>query len=58
MTLCFWSFEETARALASAHLLPLGYTHAPGWMHFSEQRTMYFGWWEVTRGGDGAIGSR
>ena len=49
VTLCFWSFEETARALASARLLPLGYAHAPGWMHFSEQRTMYFGWWDVIR---------
>lgn len=43
------SFEETAAALATAGLLPSRYTHAPGWVHLSEQRTMYFGWWEVER---------
>ena len=48
-TLCFWSFEETARAVGDAGLLPEAYTHAPGWVHFSEQRTMCFGWWEVVR---------
>jgi SAM-dependent methyltransferase len=49
VTLFFWSFVETARALEAAKLLPLRYTHAPGWVHLSEQRTMHFGWWEVER---------
>lgn len=49
VTLCFWSFEETARALAAAHLVPLAYAHAPGWVSWSEQRTLCFGWWEVLR---------
>ncbi|MDY7227546.1 class I SAM-dependent methyltransferase [Hyalangium rubrum] len=47
--LSFPSFEETALALTAAGLLPLGYTHAPGWVHLTEQRTMYFGWWDVAR---------
>jgi SAM-dependent methyltransferase len=45
----FPSFEETAAALAHAGLLPYRYTHAPGWVHLMEHRTMYFGWWEVAR---------
>jgi malonyl-CoA O-methyltransferase len=45
----FPSFEETASALTTAGLLPYRYTHAPGWVHLMEQRTMYFGWWEVGR---------
>jgi malonyl-CoA O-methyltransferase len=45
--LTFPSFEETAAALSRAGLLPSRYTYAPGWVHLSEQRTMYFGWWEV-----------
>jgi malonyl-CoA O-methyltransferase len=45
----FPSFEETAAALTRAGLLPCRYTHAPGWVHLTEQRTMYFGWWEVAR---------
>jgi malonyl-CoA O-methyltransferase len=45
----FPSFEETAAALLPAGLLPLRYTHAPGWVHLTEQKTMYFGWWEVER---------
>lgn len=49
VTLYFWSFEETARALGAADLLPRGYAHAPGWVRFSEQRTMCFGWWDVER---------
>jgi hypothetical protein len=49
VTLSFWSFEETAHALASAGLLPRAYAHAPGWVHLSEQRTMFFGWWDVAR---------
>jgi len=51
VALNFWSFEETARALSSADLLPLSYTHAPGWIQLATQRTMYFGWWEVERCG-------
>jgi malonyl-CoA O-methyltransferase len=47
--LSFPSFEETAGALSSAGLLPLSYSHAPGWLHLTEQRTMYFGWWDVVR---------
>jgi SAM-dependent methyltransferase len=47
--LSFPSFEETAAALTAAGLLPLHYTYAPGWVHLTEQRTMYFGWWEVGR---------
>ncbi|WP_224244596.1 class I SAM-dependent methyltransferase [Hyalangium gracile] len=47
--LSFPSFEETASALTAAGLVPLRYTHAPGWEHLTEQRTMYFGWWEVGR---------
>lgn len=43
----FPSFEETASAVITAGLLPYRYTHAPGWVHLMEQRTMYFGWWEV-----------
>ncbi len=49
VTLYFWSFEETARALGAADLLPRGYAHAPGWERLTEQRTMYFGWWDVER---------
>lgn len=49
VTLFFWSFEETARALGAAELLPRGYAHAPGWERLTEQRTMYFGWWDVER---------
>jgi malonyl-CoA O-methyltransferase len=45
----FPSFEETAAALTTAGLQPHGYTHAPGWVHLMEQRTMYFGWWDVGR---------
>jgi SAM-dependent methyltransferase len=47
--LSFYSFEETAGALTAAGLLPRGYAHAPGWVHLMEQRTMYFGWWDVAR---------
>jgi malonyl-CoA O-methyltransferase len=49
VTLYFNSFEETARALEAASLLPRAYTHAPGWVQLSEQRTMHFGWWDVER---------
>ncbi len=49
VTLYFWSFEETARALEAANLLPRGYAHAPGWVQLTEQRTMHFGWWDVER---------
>ncbi|QRO01939.1 class I SAM-dependent methyltransferase [Archangium violaceum] len=49
VTLYFWSFEETARALLDAGLLPRGYAHAPGWVQLTEQRTMHFGWWDVER---------
>jgi malonyl-CoA O-methyltransferase len=47
--LSFPSFEETALAVAAAGLQPLSYAHAPGWVHLTEQRTMYFGWWDVAR---------
>jgi ubiquinone/menaquinone biosynthesis C-methylase UbiE len=47
--LTFPSFEETALAVAAVGLQPLGYAHAPGWVHLTEQRTMYFGWWDVVR---------
>ncbi|MDC0710728.1 class I SAM-dependent methyltransferase [Stigmatella sp. ncwal1] len=47
--LSFPSFEETSRALVGTGLLPRGYTHAPGWVHLVEQRTMHFGWWDVTK---------
>lgn len=47
--LSFPSFEETARAVSTAGLQPLSYAHAPGWVHLTEQRTMYFGWWDVAR---------
>jgi 2-polyprenyl-3-methyl-5-hydroxy-6-metoxy-1,4-benzoquinol methylase len=47
--LSFPSFAETAAAFTPAGLLPYRYTHAPGWVHLTEQRTMYFGWWEVAR---------
>ncbi|PTL80784.1 bifunctional 2-polyprenyl-6-hydroxyphenol methylase/3-demethylubiquinol 3-O-methyltransferase UbiG [Vitiosangium sp. GDMCC 1.1324] len=49
VTLYFWSFEETARALESANLLPRAYTHAPGWVQLTGQQTMHFGWWDVER---------
>jgi SAM-dependent methyltransferase len=50
VTLSFYSFEEVAHALASVGLLPHAYAHAPGWVHLSEQRTMFFGWWDVRTG--------
>jgi malonyl-CoA O-methyltransferase len=49
VSLSFWSFEETARALTRVHLLPRAYVHAPGWVQLSEERTMFFGWWDVER---------
>ncbi len=49
VSLSFWSFEETARALTGAGLLPRAYVHAPGWVQLSEERTMFFGWWDVER---------
>lgn len=49
VTLSFYSFEETAHALAAVSLLPRAYVHAPGWVHLTEQRTMFFGWWDVTK---------
>lgn len=49
VALHLYSFEETARAVTQAGLLPRAYTHAPGWVHLSEQRTMWFGWWDVER---------
>jgi malonyl-CoA O-methyltransferase len=50
VTLYFWSFAETARALEAAGLLPRTYGHAPGWVQLLEERTMHFGWWDVARG--------
>lgn len=49
VTLYFWSFAETARALEAAGLLPRAYEHAPGWVRLREERTMHFGWWDVER---------
>lgn len=49
VTLFFWSFVETARALEAANLLPRTYGHAPGWVQLREERTMHFGWWDVER---------
>lgn len=49
VTLFFYSFEETAHALSAAGLLPRAYVHAPGWVHLTEERTMFFGWWDVTK---------
>jgi ubiquinone/menaquinone biosynthesis C-methylase UbiE len=49
VTLHLYSFEETARAVTGAGLRPCAYVHAPGWVHLTEQRTMWFGWWEVER---------
>jgi malonyl-CoA O-methyltransferase len=45
----FPSFEETALALRAVGLRPRAYAHGPGWVHLMEQRTMYFGWWDVER---------
>jgi ubiquinone/menaquinone biosynthesis C-methylase UbiE len=49
VSLHLYSFEETARAVTGAGLLPRAYVHAPGWVHLTEQRTMWFGWWDVER---------
>jgi malonyl-CoA O-methyltransferase len=49
VSLHFYAFEETARAVTQAGLLPRAYVHAPGWIHLSEQRTMWLGWWDVER---------
>lgn len=50
VTLHLWSFAETARALEAAGLRVGSYVHAPGWVQLVEERTMWFGWWDVTRG--------
>jgi malonyl-CoA O-methyltransferase len=50
VTMYFWSAEETARALESAGLRVRGYVHGPGWEILAEERVMWFGWWDVTRG--------
>ncbi|WP_164017958.1 class I SAM-dependent methyltransferase [Pyxidicoccus trucidator] len=49
VALHLYSFEETVRAVTGAGLLPRAYVHAPGWVHLTEQRTMWFGWWDVER---------
>ncbi|MCP3098347.1 class I SAM-dependent methyltransferase [Myxococcus sp. K15C18031901] len=49
VTLHLYSFEETARAMTDAGLFPRAYTHATGWVQLAEQRTMWFGWWDVER---------
>ncbi|QSQ20904.1 class I SAM-dependent methyltransferase [Pyxidicoccus parkwayensis] len=49
VALHLYSFEETAHAVSQAGLLPRTYAHAPGWVHLTEQRTMWFGWWDVER---------
>ncbi|CAM4150739.1 class I SAM-dependent methyltransferase [Corallococcus sp. ZKHCc1 1396] len=50
VTLHLWSSVETARALDGAGLRTGFYLHAPGWELLAEERTMWFGWWYVTRG--------
>ncbi|WP_375742907.1 class I SAM-dependent methyltransferase [Corallococcus interemptor] len=50
VTLHLWSAEETARAVESAGLRVRGYVHGPGWELMAEERVMWFGWWDVTRG--------
>ncbi|TSC27563.1 bifunctional 2-polyprenyl-6-hydroxyphenol methylase/3-demethylubiquinol 3-O-methyltransferase UbiG [Corallococcus sp. Z5C101001] len=50
VTLHLWSAAETARALDAAGLRTDLYLHAPGWELLAEERTMWFGWWYVTRG--------
>ncbi|MBU8895789.1 class I SAM-dependent methyltransferase [Corallococcus sp. H22C18031201] len=55
VTLNLYSFEETARALTQAGLMPRAYAHAPGWVHLTEQRTMWFGWWDVVAPGGAAL---
>ncbi|MCY1046636.1 class I SAM-dependent methyltransferase [Corallococcus sp. bb12-1] len=50
VTLHLWSSEETVRALEAAGLRVGGYVHAPGWEILAEERVMWFGWWDVTRG--------
>ncbi len=49
VSLHLYSFEETAHAVTAAGLLPRAYAHAPGWVQLTEQRTMWFGWWDVER---------
>ena len=49
VTLHLYSFEETARVVTNAGLQPRAYAHAPGWVQLTEQRTMWFGWWNVER---------
>ena len=50
VTLHLWSAEETARAVEAAGLRVREYVHGPGWELLAEERMMWFGWWDVTRG--------
>ncbi|NOJ96468.1 methyltransferase domain-containing protein [Corallococcus coralloides] len=50
VTLHLWSAEETARAVEAAGLRVRDYAHGPGWELMAEERVMWFGWWDVTRG--------
>jgi len=50
VTLHLYSFEDTARAVVEAGMQPRDYVHAPGWVQLAEERTMWFGWWDVERG--------
>ncbi|NNC03653.1 class I SAM-dependent methyltransferase [Corallococcus exiguus] len=50
VTLHLWSAEETARAVEAAGLRVREYVHGPGWELMAEERMMWFGWWDVTRG--------
>ncbi|WP_223641447.1 class I SAM-dependent methyltransferase [Corallococcus sp. EGB] len=50
VTLHLWSAEETARAVEAAGLRVREYVHGPGWELMAEERVMWFGWWDVTRG--------
>ncbi|MBZ4395488.1 class I SAM-dependent methyltransferase [Myxococcus sp. MISCRS1] len=49
VTLHLYSFEEASRAVTDAGLEPRAYVHAPGWVQLAEERTLWFGWWEVER---------
>jgi malonyl-CoA O-methyltransferase len=56
VTLYFWSFARTARALETVGLVPVRYQHAPGWLRLLDERVMHFGWWDVMRTGSDKSG--
>ncbi|MET0406380.1 MAG: class I SAM-dependent methyltransferase, partial [Cystobacter sp.] len=57
VSLFFWSFARTARALEEVGLMPVRYAHAPGWLRLLDERVMHFGWWDVTKTGFDKSGS-